>query len=296
MWPPANPEAFPSKTEVKVIKKDIESLKSELAAAERVVTDLKRAILERQAYIAPIRTLPYDVISDIFLDLCHENWRAPLVLQGVCRTWRTILFNTPLAWSFIPHEKYQGGCSDLVCAYLDRSGNAALRAADTTSDPQGIGKLNNTSEIVRCIRGDQIFVHQVLSLPGKFSNLERIIITSFCISGQGNVISQWDMGMLPKLQCLHVYSQDQCLSAIATSVEFPPLNELVVICDDPTPVDAILKGCSQSIQYVDVRYNGSLVEGSESGSQTFPMLRFLRLENKAERQDGPLWNFIASCN
>ncbi|KIM21910.1 hypothetical protein M408DRAFT_29159 [Serendipita vermifera MAFF 305830] len=291
MWPPVDPEALPSKTAIEEIKKEIKSIESEIAAAERVISSLKRSILERQAYIAPIRTLPHEIISDIFLDLCHEDWRMLLVLQGVCRTWRMIQFDTPLAWSFILHDEYEGGCTDLVCDYLDRSGNAALQAAITASDPQVHSKPGEANERIQCIRGDQMFINQILSLPGNFTNLERLILTSFRISGQGDVVPEWDMAILPNLKNLHVYSQDQCLNAITTSVEFPPLIELVVICNDPTPVHAILSRCSHSIQYIDVRYNDYLNEGSQSAPQTFPELRFLRLENKAERRDGPLWHF-----
>lgn len=86
MWPPKNPHSLPSKIEIQETKDEIFTLERDLAEALLLVDQLKTALFERRAYIAPIRTLPHEILSIVFVDLSQKNWKIPLQLQGVCRS------------------------------------------------------------------------------------------------------------------------------------------------------------------------------------------------------------------
>lgn len=288
-----DPQEVPSKAEIKKTKKEIESLEKELVAAESVVANLKRMILERRAYIAPIRTLPYEIISGIFVDMCRKNPLAPLLLQSVCRTWRAVILNTPLCWSFIPNYGFCDEGYDLTCAYLDRSGNAGLHlSVPNHSSPEAISKLQNLGERIQCIQGHpEIIAPMIFSLPA-FSSLEKI---SIYILPRRRITrkepaTEWNMGNFPKLRCLCISMQDECITSIAASIEFPPLTELMVKCNDLSPMNLILSKCSQSIRYVHLDYDECSTKDNEEALQSFPNLHFLRLVKRSKR-NSPTWRF-----
>ncbi|KIM30836.1 hypothetical protein M408DRAFT_34889, partial [Serendipita vermifera MAFF 305830] len=59
---------------------------------------LRQEILKRIAWLSPVRRLPAETLSKIFVFICEETWDAPLILGAVCSQWRSILLSTPRAW------------------------------------------------------------------------------------------------------------------------------------------------------------------------------------------------------
>ncbi|KZP19282.1 hypothetical protein FIBSPDRAFT_714951, partial [Athelia psychrophila] len=66
---------------------------------------LSKALLEYQSVVTPIRMIPDDVLSEIFLaqvvdspDYMFNKAPAPVVLAGVCRRWRSVCLATPRIW------------------------------------------------------------------------------------------------------------------------------------------------------------------------------------------------------
>jgi hypothetical protein len=90
------------------------------------------------ALVAPIRRLPPEVLSEIFLRYKDENNvlhplnrlnKAPLLLGGVCSRWRTIALSTPRLWTSFAlaiRPKYLKSDVMLAKTWLARAGRCPL--------------------------------------------------------------------------------------------------------------------------------------------------------------------------
>ncbi|KAJ2922894.1 hypothetical protein H1R20_g14175, partial [Candolleomyces eurysporus] len=92
------------------IDKEIDNLEESLAALKARRKANKIFIRKHQALIAPIKRLPPDILSTVFLAClpvieCPEAAMTPnhpaVVISQVCRHWRQFAFDTPLLWSRI---------------------------------------------------------------------------------------------------------------------------------------------------------------------------------------------------
>ncbi|TRM64497.1 hypothetical protein BD626DRAFT_455888 [Schizophyllum amplum] len=91
----------------------VDKLWVEIDSLEKVVKRLKSAAREleemqdvQEAYLAPVRKLPAEVLSEIFKLLCGdtsvelaEEYCEPMVLSAVCKTWRDIMHNMRGLWT-----------------------------------------------------------------------------------------------------------------------------------------------------------------------------------------------------
>ena len=99
---------------ISVAHADILRLDGEITRLNAILDGLtrKRGALQtytqlHTALVAPIRRLPPEVLSEIFLRYKDENHnislprlnKAPLLLGGVCGRWRTIALSTPRLWN-----------------------------------------------------------------------------------------------------------------------------------------------------------------------------------------------------
>ena len=88
------------------------------------------------ALVAPIRRLPPEVLSEIFLCYKDENSvslprlnKAPLLLGGVCGRWRTIALSTPRLWNSFAltiRPKYLKSDAMLAKTWLARAATCPL--------------------------------------------------------------------------------------------------------------------------------------------------------------------------
>ncbi|KAI4526039.1 hypothetical protein K525DRAFT_265486 [Schizophyllum commune Loenen D] len=97
----------------------ISSVDEDVAYLQRVLLELaehKRRLLRRvdlqKAYVAPIRGLPTELLSEIFYHCCVEfdditskNSCMPLVLGAVCKRWHDIAHDTPRMWTDVRMSK-----------------------------------------------------------------------------------------------------------------------------------------------------------------------------------------------
>ncbi|KAL1735680.1 hypothetical protein EV714DRAFT_267821 [Schizophyllum commune] len=97
----------------------ISSVDEDVAYLQRVLLELaehKRRLLRRvdlqKAYVAPIRGLPAELLSEIFYHCCGEfdditskNSCMPLVLGAVCKRWHDIAHDTPRLWTDVRMSK-----------------------------------------------------------------------------------------------------------------------------------------------------------------------------------------------
>ncbi|KAG8822439.1 hypothetical protein FRC19_005962 [Serendipita sp. 401] len=84
------------------------SIRAEYAKQKKVLIQIRgrleaseKLLLERQASISPIRRVPQEVLSMIFLIHTIEHSQSTWTLMHVCRTWRLAALTTPSLWTRI---------------------------------------------------------------------------------------------------------------------------------------------------------------------------------------------------
>jgi F-box-like len=100
-WSPEEGSSLPKEHERGPAAQAINSMKEELKITLARADRLKYEILKRTAWLAPIRRIPSEVLSLIFVQACKENWKDLVNLEAVCRHWRNVLLSTPRAWAFV---------------------------------------------------------------------------------------------------------------------------------------------------------------------------------------------------
>ena len=88
------------------IKQKKEELESVLAGARRTLEDLEeqRVNLEEeisstQAFVAPVRRLPDDVLREVFWEEFDISTSCCWTLSAVCSRWRRLVLGMPRLWS-----------------------------------------------------------------------------------------------------------------------------------------------------------------------------------------------------
>jgi hypothetical protein len=293
MWPPPNIQSLPSKDEVQKIKEEISSMELEIIATELKLEALRKSVTERKAWIAPIRKLPHEVLSHIFVEVSMDDWKGPLILQGVSRWWRDVVVGSPRAWTFMPlFEWDHGGYSDLVSLFIERSRNATLHIY--VRDYYSLPQVKILAHRIECMELYMLLNTMTYFIPREynFTRLERLQLSSanwVLDSDRMPQISEWDMMYFPNLKFLHLAVWDPLLLAIATSPRFPLIRHLKVVCGDPSPLTDILVKCAKSLESIDLNYWGP---SSKSPDTTpiirLPFLKYIQLTANVGKT-GPHW-------
>ncbi|KAF8872441.1 hypothetical protein CPB84DRAFT_1691417, partial [Gymnopilus junonius] len=106
-----------TQTVIGTLNSQLHSLDAEIADLANLLDEKKRkrvvfhdALRKHQAILHPVRTLPPEILSRIFLHCLPENLffenilhrptrsEAPLLLVQICRSWRTVALQTPPLW------------------------------------------------------------------------------------------------------------------------------------------------------------------------------------------------------
>ncbi|KAK7022111.1 hypothetical protein R3P38DRAFT_1108722 [Favolaschia claudopus] len=162
---------------------DLASLDAEIEAMENALMQLKekrealkKPIDAHRALISPMRLLPIDILTEIFLTCLpskHEalidESEAPLLLgRGICRHWRAVAYSTPALWSSI-NIPWQSGCPPAILAKLETVVEAWLKRSAACSLSVALALLadHNAEEIST----DRSLVSQLLSVSGRLRHL-----------------------------------------------------------------------------------------------------------------------------
>ena len=130
MWSPANPDSIPSLEEEILAKQAIKELEYTLKCAidavkqaQLYVVSLREQIKIRRAWIAPIRRLPVEILSEIFVFACDVDYLAPARITEVCRLWYRIMNTTARVWSLIYPRQFrlQKHVVQYFSVFLERS-------------------------------------------------------------------------------------------------------------------------------------------------------------------------------
>ncbi|KAF7324112.1 D-ser-dehydrat domain-containing protein [Mycena kentingensis (nom. inval.)] len=96
-----------------------------IAEMNREVAGLRESILHLRAYLAPIRRLPGDVLSELFFWCFEDHVCVGWVLAQVCATWRRQALAMPRLWTKIRLFTSQASSPDSVRLWLERAGSTA---------------------------------------------------------------------------------------------------------------------------------------------------------------------------
>ena len=117
---------IPSEEEVKSIKIIILKLEAKLAEetfldhpADATIKGLTLELTLNKAYTAPIRRLPFEILSEIFISCSLQSGRStPVRISAVCHRWRETILATPLAWSRIALYIMRPQREELLLTYV----------------------------------------------------------------------------------------------------------------------------------------------------------------------------------
>jgi hypothetical protein len=94
---------------------------------------LESSLDEYRSLVAPIRRIPPEMLSEIFLHCLMDDTEilvaeAPLLLSFVCRRWRTVAISTPQLWSSVCVKSIRKGSIsiEMLQIWLLRSCNSPL--------------------------------------------------------------------------------------------------------------------------------------------------------------------------
>ena len=127
---PVGEEAIGIATRSRARRKEIRQIDHQISALQDRRNALIRACKISSALLTPIRKVPVEILVEIFLQ-CTPSLQESMWLQstwgktlkrigGVCRTWRTILNNTPSVWSTIVLDERLGRHGNLA-RWLDKT-------------------------------------------------------------------------------------------------------------------------------------------------------------------------------
>ena len=116
VWKPHDPSALPTPEEKRLNDGALHILSSQLFAARQLVYDAEELLRQRRAeadrieyeialcknYVAPVRTLPSEILAEIGMILAMRSnryyWKAIWVFSWTCRAWRNALMAHPKVW------------------------------------------------------------------------------------------------------------------------------------------------------------------------------------------------------
>jgi F-box-like len=118
----------PSAEEVQSIRERIHQVETKLLEypADGTIEELMLELMLYKGYIAPIRKLPFEILSEIFILCSLSSGRStPVRISAVCHQWRQTMLASPLAWTRIsPYTDGPRSSAQLlayVTTFLQRS-------------------------------------------------------------------------------------------------------------------------------------------------------------------------------
>ncbi|KAF5346108.1 hypothetical protein D9758_009978 [Tetrapyrgos nigripes] len=197
-----------------VLCKPLETLAQlniELERIDRERHAIKNFIDAHNALLAPVRKVPDDTLSEIFIRCLPEDYNAtrslseaPLLLGQVCRRWRRVSLSTPDLWTSLHIVIPTNADMNLLCsiiesrrkgveAWLGRSGVLPLSLSIYSQHCSGYGRNVN---VLGCIRR---FMESITQFSSRWKKVElRLSDECFGIFRE-SMGSAWDGESLPLL-------------------------------------------------------------------------------------------------
>jgi hypothetical protein len=301
-WFPEDANSLPTHFERTLATEAIDMLEKEveqtLAAADQLEQELQETrakteqirheIFKRVIWLAPIRRIPADVLSLLFIQACQDDWKAPLVLGAVCRRWRNVLIDTPRAWASIqitpscrlPHH-------ELLDLWLSRCGalkiDVSLRPQTSS---QTVEVVSRYARNLRCLS----FFGNAGHLQGQYTQLEELRLGPEFINlyqnffpHHGKMVSEnggepqadgedRSPHAFPKLVSLHLHTPSPgIMEAIAHNSLFPSLQKLHIHASGDHWL-RIIQCCADLLTALTIEKKGDVVDTAPRDGFDKPIL------------------------
>ncbi|KAI5897228.1 uncharacterized protein SCHCODRAFT_02534233 [Schizophyllum commune H4-8] len=222
-----NSRAVLDHTQRDAIKQSTSLLRAELARIDAEARRLKALRGEliaqlqiNETLLIPIRMLPHDVLSDIFLEVVSRyravsrNLGTPAIAR-VCREWRAIVFRDPRLWTVVnvPYrDDWNESVEAIIEAYLSRSLQLSLHvcARGDMRDPEpyrsGSADDDDASVVDLTISDDDPTLFDMFALRAIqcIAALSAHRWKSLCLSGHRAVFDQQTQLELPILDSITI--------------------------------------------------------------------------------------------
>jgi hypothetical protein len=291
LWQTPNIRLLPTPSEIKLTKKSIDILEVQLQnaqaalqLAQQAVTALQRQIDEKKTWIAPIRRIPHDVISMIFLELCQTNWSAPMILSSVCRSWRESILVSPRAWSYFQLRDSQS--PELQALFLSRSAPCHLHLRLPSRFGLHASRLlASVAERIQCLSMD--ITHISFLRDNRFPALEGLNLFDSrhnLFDSRHAVGLETDFILNPDLfPCLQLLDTDIFFEEIMRRKPsfsgFIPLQALSISSRNPHVWSMVVENCRESLTSLSVRL---YTDGTPIFARTvilLPRLKYLSIQS-----------------
>ena len=279
MWEPADKNGIPNEEDQVHARRAIAQLQMELStamdllpAAEVYVNGIIKTIEERWAWLAPVRRVPFEIFSIIFIMAAEKNWRSPASIAGVCRFWRDVVLATPQAWNFLD---LQGNPPpEIASMYLQRSGRCPVHLTVGLTHEYWSEYMSLATDIAHRMECLVVMMYTKDLVLEDYQNLTRLVV--------GDHLTQipldyLDITRLPKLRYFDgAFSQPEVPQyREAQSLQFPPIEHLIVTTDvEAAWLDAI-RACARTLTALQINI------GNKAPREPNPIVHLLRLKHLA---------------
>ncbi|KAH7320458.1 hypothetical protein B0J17DRAFT_723878 [Rhizoctonia solani] len=117
------------------LAKLIAETKSQVDALADQKNAIEKGVASAKGYLAPVRRLPADILSDIFMSLHEGDPLAPWTLSAVNKQWRTTALTTPRLWSRIRIQPPAMPSGNALRLWVERSGDSCPLDIEITLAP-----------------------------------------------------------------------------------------------------------------------------------------------------------------
>jgi F-box-like len=290
MWAPANKDALPSTEEMQCANGAIKELEIMLKdavveQAEPRVVALTKDLQERRAWIAPIRKVPFEILSEIFIFTSELDDLSPVTITRVCHLWQKVIISTPRAWSLVYTDRLsnveRGGLlksglpPQYFSTFIERSNPCLLHISMPYDQFDRESKTHLPHPVEEALLSA---VHRIQCLstktrqlvrfaPEVFPNLTKLTLTN---SSAAINVSFFSRSRLPCLRYLHCGVCNVESSPQPGTTLFPPLQYLAIDSEWGGWIE-LAQGCADSLVGL-VLFGGA---GFPMATISFPKLNSL---------------------
>jgi hypothetical protein len=129
-----------STSEAAQIRNVLSQTVARLASIDEERQKILSLSLACQTVLSPLRTLPTEILREIFLLFALHELRASLLLSSICHRWREVASSIPQLWAriyFSPSDNSSEGCIELIKLCIDRSQSYPLSIS--LGNPHNVG-------------------------------------------------------------------------------------------------------------------------------------------------------------
>jgi hypothetical protein len=293
----ANRDYVTSIDETRNTKKHIARLEIELKNAlalleqtERRIIDIKRDLEEHKLLAAPIRRVPFEILSYIFATCCIDGVLTAVRISVVCHRWRSTILATPVAWSRVSDRIP----SEIMSIVLERSGTRLLhvksrmlcsdcqRPLTATSKPScHCGTLvkflqPQILQRIECLHTSDTWMRRLNSSVNIFSTVRHLSLDGG--SWASISIAPLNTTQFPALRSLDISNGALDSAAMKLPLVLPPLEELKCQADILGSWVTLLQKCAKTLKRLNIR--GIFREhGATTAVVQFPILESLVIKN-----------------